>query len=88
MILPLFEGCSDPPTPPLNAVTEPMITSSSIFQIGDAITYSCSDPTFSLANNISRCESSGLWAPSVIGICTQDGEEILIKNCWVLLNIQ
>jgi len=44
-----------------------------MFLIGDIITYSCVDPAFQIANNVVRCEGNGLWMPSAVGICTQDG---------------
>ena len=64
--------CSPPPVVPSDAVSHPEITSSSVFEIGDAITYTCTNPAFAIANNVAICQPDGTWIPSSFG-CNQIG---------------
>ena len=64
--------CSPPPIVPLDAVTNPEINFSSVFVIGDAITYSCTNPAFAIADNVAMCQPDGTWIPSSF-VCNQTG---------------
>ena len=64
--------CSPPPIVPLDAVSNPEFNFSSVFAIGDAITYSCTNPAFTIANNAAICQPDGTWIPSSF-VCNQIG---------------
>jgi len=68
--------CTTPPTVPLNAESNSSFTSSTIFMTGDAVTYTCTNPAFVIADNVATCQADGLWIPNVIETCGQTGKGI------------
>jgi len=72
-VISLYLVCSPPPVVPPDAVTQPEITPSSVFMIGDVITYSCTNPAFDIANNIAVCQDDGTWIPDSF-VCNQIGK--------------
>ena len=65
--------CSDPPAVNPDATSQPSITSSSVFMIGDVIRYVCDLPAFDFPNSVVTCQADGLWLPGSVGECTQVG---------------
>ena len=65
-----------PPPAPMDATTSVPITSSSVFMIGDTITYTCDNPAFRIDDDVVKCQADGTWMPSMVEDCRQVGKEI------------
>ena len=69
-----------PPAAPMDATTSVPITSSSVFMIGDTITYTCNNPAFRINDDVVRCQADGTWIPEVVESCMQVGKLKTFKN--------
>ena len=75
LIVLLTSVCASPPALPIDSMSQPEFTSTSMFNIGDTVTYICNNPAFSLQDNITTCQADGTWLPPEVASCTQNGEE-------------